>query len=833
MKKFALYIILCLFGLQELQAQNDGVAPFSIPVRNSLRFNKYAMNPTFSFVREQNKYLTFTNKREWVQFDNPPQTYLFSFSGRFSENVGAGLGLFQQDYGVLTTFGGIVNFAYNAMFDSENNLTFGLNVGFYSSSINEGAVITNFPDPSFNNIQSNSVLTINPGINYGTGFMDFGVSINNLVSYNISASEMIEDNPEQGLQAHMMYTGYFNTRGFFDESKFQMLVRSEFKKDQTVLSGVAMVLVPRGIWAQAGYNTLYGVSGGLGLNLTNNIAIEYNYEKAIGDLNSFGNSHEITLAYRFNNNNRYRYSGDDEEEALIQPSRKPKRPVRKPQVNRPVDQPVVKQPKEEPIVTPVEEEKPEPVVENTQEEDNAAAEAEAKRAAEERAAQEAEASRLKSEAEAKAKAEAEARARAFRIAQEKAAQEAKAKAEAEAKAQAEAQAKRIAQEKAKAEAEAKVKAEAEAQAKRVAEEKAAQEAATKAKAEEEAEAQAKLIAEEKARAEAENEAKLVAEEKARQDARARLKIEADAIIAQQELEAVEIPVAKDQKAKVIESLTELTVNTSVEQQNLLDELNAKVAGKQKDLEELKRENDLSEQGIYTEPKPFKSVTAENAAIESLKNQLNEVIKSQDEQIAKLENAYEDRKKNFSNDDDPVNVYYSRKLKDLRSQQFKAVRSRDNLIDKLENIKEATEVERKRRIKRAAYDNQEDRYKKDRTALENIKRTTALNSASLTVNDFDFGEEQTTNVQIVKGVQFTDPGFYTVLAVHSNEAKRDEFVKKAIASGLNEVDFFYDVNTNKYYIYSKKFNDVNAALRAVDTKTDDPYNSKMTIVSIEK
>src|SRR5690606_33839085 len=328
MVKYILYMILFLGIVQQSHSQEDGVVALALPVRNSLKFNKYAINPTFSFVREQHKYITFTNKREWVQFDDAPQTYLFSFSGRFKENSGVGIGLFQQNYGVLTTFGGIVNYAYNAVLSSETNLTFGLNLGVYSSGIDNGKVITNFPDPSLQNIASNTVLTVNPGINYGTAFFDFGVSLNNIVAYNLNASKMIEDNPEQSVQAHVMYTGYVDSRGFFDETKFSGLLRSEFKKEQTVISGVAMFTVPKGFWVQAGYNTLYGLSGGLGFNISTQIAIEYNYEKAMGDLNNFGNSHEITLAYKFNNNKRYRYSGDDEESALlIKPARKPSRPI--------------------------------------------------------------------------------------------------------------------------------------------------------------------------------------------------------------------------------------------------------------------------------------------------------------------------------------------------------------------------------------------------------------------------------------------------------------------------------------------------------------------------
>ncbi|WP_245925655.1 PorP/SprF family type IX secretion system membrane protein, partial [Algibacter marinivivus] len=323
MKKYLLHIVLFFCITQQLYSQEDGVVAFNMPARNSLKFNRQLINPTFSFVREQNKYISFNNKREWVQFDDAPQTYLFGYSGRFQENIGAGVTLFQQNYGVLTTFGGVVNFAYNAVLDRDSNLTFGTNIGFYKSGINEGNVITNFPDSSLDNFPSNSIITINPGINYGTEFFDFGVSINNLVSYNLTSSEMIEDNPEQGIKGHIMYTGYLNSRGFFDESRFTGLISSEFKKDQTVVSGMVMLMVPKGIWAQAGYNSLYAFSAGIGLNVTEQIAIEYNYEKGVGGFSTFGNSHDFTLAFKFNNKNRYDYSGEDDEEALlISPNKK-------------------------------------------------------------------------------------------------------------------------------------------------------------------------------------------------------------------------------------------------------------------------------------------------------------------------------------------------------------------------------------------------------------------------------------------------------------------------------------------------------------------------------
>ena len=164
MRKTLLFIAFFFVTLQLLYSQDheDGVVSFSLPIRNSLKFNRFLINPTFSFVRQQSTTISFYNKRQWVQFDDAPQTYLASYSGRFRENQGLALGLFQQNYGVLTTFGAVANFAHNVVLQEDSNLTFGMNVGFYKSGLNKSKVITNFPDPSLENVPSNSLITINP-----------------------------------------------------------------------------------------------------------------------------------------------------------------------------------------------------------------------------------------------------------------------------------------------------------------------------------------------------------------------------------------------------------------------------------------------------------------------------------------------------------------------------------------------------------------------------------------------------------------------------------------------------------------------------------------------
>lgn len=878
MRKYFLHIALVFCFIQQFHSQENGIIALDIPVRNSLKFNRYIVNPTFSFVREQNKYLSITNKRQWVQFDDAPQTYVFSYSGRFRENIGIGVGAFQQNYGVLTNFGGVLNFAYNAVINRDSNLTFGMNLGFYQSGLNSGKVVTNFPDPSLDNIPNNSILTINPGINYGTEFFDFGVSVNNAVSYNFNTSNIVEDNPEQGIQAHIMYTGYMNSRGFFDESKFSTLLRSEFKKDETIISGLLMLTVPKGIWAQAGYNSLYGMSAGIGINITKQIAIEYNYEKAIGDLSTFGNSHDITLAYKFRNKNRYSYSGDDEEEALLSGAKR-KRVVSKP--NGPkvtqADRVAIAQAKEEARVKAIEKAKAKAdarakLVEaskakrearikaatDKRENEQKATKTELEETTANKEAEEQqkvdEVARIKQEQEAKTKAEeeikvkAEEEARTKLEAQKRTEEEAEARLVEESKAKAEEAAriqKELEEAKAKAEEEEKIKlAEEKAKAEEVArlklevQERAKAEEAARIKQEQEAkikakeEAKLKLEAETKAKAEEEAKIKLEEENRLKIEAEEKAAVEEDPNIQVIEEDAIIFPYEKDEDIRIMNDLTKLTVKTRIEQENLLIRLKEKVANKQQDLDDLKEENDLSEQGIFKAPKAFKSVSAENAALESLKQEIDTAIKSQDEKINELETLYQERLKTVSDTNDETNAFYLKTINELKSAQLRIIQSRDQLDATLEQIKVATDFERKRRIKRAAYDNEEDRYQKDRAALTQITQFTPQSGSILNEDDFDFGETLGSNIQIVKDVKHIDSGYYLVLAVHSDVEKRDEFLTKVVSQGQSNIDFFYDVSTSKYYIYQQKFNGVEQARKAIESKGDEPYNSKMSLVKIE-
>jgi type IX secretion system PorP/SprF family membrane protein len=995
MKKILLSVFVFCCSIQVFYAQQeDGVVSFVIPQGNSLKFNSFVINPTFSFVRQQSTYITLFNKTQWAGFENAPKTYLLSYSGRFKENQGVALGVFQQNEGVLTTTGLIANFAQNILLQEDSNLTFGINLGAYRSGLNNGKVISNFPDPSLDNIPSNTLMTVSPGINYGTAFLDFGLAYNNLVTYNFK-SGMMKDDPNQGIEAHVMYTGYIDSYGFFDKSKFSGLVKTEILKEKTVFSGSAMFAVPMGIWAQAGYNSVLGATAGFGLNITPKIALEYSYGVGLGDISQLGGSHIIVLAYKFKNTN-FEYGDDEEEGALIEPAPVQKKVAATPKadtkaiadaknaqrakiaeankakldaaIKAKADAAVIAKAKSDAVA--IEQKKKldadakakadaaialalankkqdpatkaklnaetkakadaEATAAKLAADNKAKSDAAAKLAADNKAKADAAAAKLaadnkanaaklgadnktKADAEASAakiaadnkakadaaaaklaadtKAKADADAAATKLAADnkakadadaaaaKLAADTKAKADADAaatklaadnkaKADADAAATKLAADnKAKADADAaaaklaadnKAKADADAAAAKLAADnkaKADADAATakliadaKAKAAADA-AAAKLAADTKAKADADAAAaKLAADNKAKADAAAAAaaKVKADAQAIQDKIEAAAAAqlaidalakakadaMPKDEYGKSLDNLTTTLEDSKRRQQQLLSRLDASVASKEKVLREMREENDLSDKGIVKNTTvEFKSTAGENAELESIRAQIAELNKAQASNLEEFNRLYTERLKKTPKND-LINQNYLKTIENLKAEQLKAEKSNAALISTLEQIKVETEIEKKRRIKRAISTNDQDRLAQDIATLKQIKATTKVSKVPLKAEDFDFGDNQA-NMQIIKNNKNVESGYYMILAVHTDVAKRDAFVTKTVAAGQSNVNFFYDVNSSKYFIYTDKFDNFQEATDALSEKGSKPYNGRMVIVKIDK
>ncbi|MFC4738395.1 PorP/SprF family type IX secretion system membrane protein [Flavobacterium ponti] len=303
-----LFIIGLVFSCVITNAQTDTSDEFVIPSQTFMRFNRNLVNPTLSIFNSYKSEYVAYHRNQWFDYDESPKTYMVSYAGNNYENSGYGLSLYQQEVGVWKSFGGIANYAKGVRLNDETILSLGFNVVFFNSGLNRGKIITGEADPYLEQYDNTSVLMLNPGLSIQIGKLNFGVYGDNLVDYNFKSSEMQTKFGEKTISSHLSYMySLENASNLFENSSLTFLARGKYiAMEDLEYSAGLLYNVPRAGWAQASYSDYYGVSGGLGINISQKIAIGYNYEKGLGkEITNLGATHELFLALTLDSNEEF------------------------------------------------------------------------------------------------------------------------------------------------------------------------------------------------------------------------------------------------------------------------------------------------------------------------------------------------------------------------------------------------------------------------------------------------------------------------------------------------------------------------------------------------
>ncbi|NVK51776.1 MAG: PorP/SprF family type IX secretion system membrane protein [Flavobacteriaceae bacterium] len=290
--------ILVLFITSVFSQSNSEELYNNFSSHNFLKHNRFFINPTFSVAREHNTTLSFLSRNKFTDFDDSPQLYVGSYAGRMTENVGVGIGVFQQNFGVFKNFGVLANYAYQVQISDNNALTFAFNFMYAKSGIDKSRIVTTNPDPFLNSFQERPIINFQPAVNLRLKNFDVGLFLENLVDYDLKANDFITTFSEKTFSGHLMYTIPFkNTTGFLKDGRFQSLnlFRKQANKSITY-SGSLMLDLPKFGWLQTTYDDFYGTAFGFGVNLSERIAIGFVYEKG---KNNLGVTNEISITYSF------------------------------------------------------------------------------------------------------------------------------------------------------------------------------------------------------------------------------------------------------------------------------------------------------------------------------------------------------------------------------------------------------------------------------------------------------------------------------------------------------------------------------------------------------
>lgn len=283
MKKahFLIALLVCCFTMS-VNAQTENTSTVVDWRQHNLnKYNRMLVNPAYSIAGEENRAISFWSRIQWTGVNNSPQTFLLNYSGKIGPSSGGGLGLYQQNLGLLTDSGILMNYAYEVKLGSRAALTMGINSTFFRRGLNKNAVNSASPDPTVLENQDDFLWLFMPGLNLRLGGFDLGFYAENLFDYNLNESRTVTGFESKIYSGQLAFTHTFkNGYGVFGGAEWRNLAYVKtLPNSETQYGGSSMIDLSRFGWLQMGYNNVYGMNGAVGVKLGDGLSIGVIYER--------------------------------------------------------------------------------------------------------------------------------------------------------------------------------------------------------------------------------------------------------------------------------------------------------------------------------------------------------------------------------------------------------------------------------------------------------------------------------------------------------------------------------------------------------------------------
>lgn len=296
-----LFLFCAVLGLQSSYGQES--APnlgTKSTYHNQLFFNRFLINPTFSLVRENKSYINILHRNQYATFEDNDQNYFLGFSNRLNDRTALGISVYSQWSGVVQEFGFNANYATAVRLGDKNKLTFGTNLTYFTEGLDRNRVIVADADNKLEESKKESQIAIQPGVTLSLGQFDFGVYATDLFKYNQTTNEFATNLSTKSVKASVQYTYEFmQNRGLLANARLMPLVQVGQNDDGSINYVGSMLLdLPDYGWFQTNFDMDYGLSLGLGFNLSKKMSLGYLLERDLmNEEADLGWNHEVTLAY--------------------------------------------------------------------------------------------------------------------------------------------------------------------------------------------------------------------------------------------------------------------------------------------------------------------------------------------------------------------------------------------------------------------------------------------------------------------------------------------------------------------------------------------------------
>lgn len=310
LKKFNVIIF---FIITQFSFSQEGLPVYS----DYLSDNYYLLHPSMAGVANCSK-LRLTARQQWTGQTESPSLQTASFNGSLGDRDGAGIILFNDKNGYHSQKGMKLSYAHHLLFSRDevdlNRLSFGVNVGFSQSQLDETSFYTNNPsiDPLIAGIvQKATYFNVDIGSSYS--FLEFYAHLTiknvlasdrklytiyepvNLRRFILNSGYTFGDKDRVLLEPSFMFQYVSQTKEKTVDLNFKVYKTLDFGKVWGGLSYRRSLDTAKYIEGSAASQKLQYITPIMGVNYKE-FMFSYNYSYLPGNIN-FGNGgfHQITL----------------------------------------------------------------------------------------------------------------------------------------------------------------------------------------------------------------------------------------------------------------------------------------------------------------------------------------------------------------------------------------------------------------------------------------------------------------------------------------------------------------------------------------------------------
>ncbi|WP_437368990.1 PorP/SprF family type IX secretion system membrane protein [Maribacter litoralis] len=260
MKKFcgALLIGFVVLGLKAQEV----VLPTDFRQQNLTEYNGSLLNPAYSLDRNNPSSVAFWARWQWQTYDGDPTSLFLNYTAKLNDVSAAGVGFFQHNTGIFLNTGAALNYAYNIELSENVFLGVGMNVFAFQQKLADDRFFV--PNPIQTTAENDFILQMAPGINLNIDRFNIGLVSENLFDYNFTTNERNTSPDDRMFQALVSYDFPVSILSTDNSSVIRPMIYYKTIPGLDDQVGLTTLLTTNKYWVQAGYNSFYGLSGGIG-----------------------------------------------------------------------------------------------------------------------------------------------------------------------------------------------------------------------------------------------------------------------------------------------------------------------------------------------------------------------------------------------------------------------------------------------------------------------------------------------------------------------------------------------------------------------------------------